>query len=59
MLLKDLYVADIKKTSIYFLLFVLSIGFVFADAEEFAEAKKLIDAKTPCSKLTEERSKKV
>ena len=35
------------------LVFVLSIGIVYADAEEFAEAKKIIDAKTPCSKLTE------
>ena len=42
-----------KKISLYFLIFVLSVGFVYADAEDFTEAKKLIDAKTPCSKLTE------
>lgn len=39
--------------NIYFLALVFSIGIVFADAEDFAEAKKLIDAKTPCSKLSE------
>lgn len=32
---------------------IFSISFVLADAEEFAEAKKLIDAKTPCSSLNE------
>ncbi len=42
-----------NKQIIYLLIFILSIGFVFADAGEFAEAKKLIDAKIPCSKLTE------
>ena len=42
-----------KKYFIYLLIMVLGISFVFADAEDFAEAKKLIDAKTPCSKLTE------
>lgn len=42
-----------KKMILSFLIFILSICIVYADAEEFAEAKKLIDAKTPCSKLTE------
>lgn len=42
-----------KNYILYFLIFILSIGFVYADAEEFAEAKRIIDAKTPCSKLTE------
>ena len=42
-----------KKTLIYILIFVLSIGIVYPAADEFAEAKKIIDAKTPCSKLTE------
>ena len=42
-----------KKYLVYFLIFVFSIGIVFADAGEFAEAKKIIDAKTPCSQLTE------
>mgnify|MGYP001581849415 CR=1 FL=1 len=46
-------VIKMKKTLIYFLMFVLSIGIVFADTEDFAEAKKIIDAKTPCNKLTE------
>ena len=42
-----------KNAIIYFLIFIFSVGIAYADAEEFAEAKKLIDAKTPCSKLTE------
>lgn len=42
-----------RKILVFSALFILSISFVFADADEFAEAKKLIDAKTPCSKLTE------
>lgn len=42
-----------KKYLIYFLIFIFSIGIVFADAEDFSEAKKIIDAKTPCSKLSE------
>ena len=42
-----------KKYFIYLLIMILGIYFVFADAEEFAEAKKLIDAKTPCSSLNE------
>ncbi|MBI2649969.1 hypothetical protein HYX04_01505 [Candidatus Woesearchaeota archaeon] len=42
-----------KKYFIYCLILVFSIGLVHADAEDFAEAKKIIDAKTPCSKLTE------
>ncbi|MBI2100985.1 hypothetical protein HYT53_00045 [Candidatus Woesearchaeota archaeon] len=32
---------------------IFSISFVYADAEDFAEAKKLIDAKTPCPSLNE------
>ncbi len=46
-------VVNLKKISLYFLIFILSAGFIYADAEDFTEAKKLIDAKTPCSKLTE------
>jgi|SRR3989338_2896617 len=47
-------VVNLKKVILlYFLIFVLSVSMVFADAEDFTEAKKLIDAKTPCSKLTE------
>ena len=42
-----------KKILVYVFMAVLVLGFVLADAMEFAEAKKLIDAKTPCSKLTE------
>lgn len=42
-----------KKLLVYVLIFVLSISFAYPDAEDFAAAKKLIDAKTPCSKLTE------
>lgn len=43
-----------KKTLFYFLVFVLSIGIVYSNGEhDFTEAKKLIDAKTPCSKLTD------
>ena len=42
-----------KKTLIYILIFVLSIGIVYSATDEFAEAKKIVDAKTPCSKLTE------
>ena len=42
-----------KKTLIYILIFVLSIGIVYSAADEFTEAKKIVDAKTPCSKLTE------
>lgn len=42
-----------KNQIIYFLIFILSLSGVYADAEDFAEAKKLADAKTPCSKLTE------
>jgi len=48
-------VADLKKIILAFLIFILIIGFVYADAEEFAEAKKLIDAKTPCSSLNEKQ----
>ena len=42
-----------KKTLLYLLILIFSIGIVYADMEDFTEAKKLIDAKTPCSKLTE------
>ena len=44
-----------KKTIIWFLVLIFSIGFVHADAEDFTEAKKLIDAKTPCSSLNEKQ----
>lgn len=43
----------IKNIVNFLMIFILSAGFAYADAEEFAEAKKIIDAKTPCSKLTE------
>ena len=46
-------VVNLKNAIIYFLILIFSIGIVYADMEDFAEAKKLIDAKTPCSKLTE------
>ena len=36
----------------WMIILVLLAGLAFA-AEDFSEAKKLIDAKTPCSKLTE------
>lgn len=42
-----------KKMLLFLIIFVFSISLVLADAEEFTEAKKLIDAKTPCPKLTE------
>ena len=42
-----------KKILIYFLILILGISLVFSAEDEFAEAKKLIDAKTPCTKLTE------
>lgn len=44
-----------KKNFISFwvLIVILFSSIVYADQEDFAEAKKLIDAKTPCSKLTE------
>ena len=44
-----------KKTLIYILIFVLSIGIVYSVADEFAEAKKIIDAKTPCAQLSEKQ----
>ena len=50
---KMLGVVNLKNTIIYLLILIFSISIVYADMEGFAEAKKLIDAKTPCSKLTE------
>lgn len=41
-----------RKLLLYFLILVFSIGFVYS-AEDLTEAKKLIDAKTPCSSLDE------
>ena len=46
-------VVNLKNAIIYFLILIFSIGIVYADMEDFTEAKKLIDAKTPCNKLTE------
>ncbi len=43
-----------KNAIIYFLVFILSISFAYS-AEDFTEAKKLIDAKTPCTSLTEDQ----
>lgn len=42
-----------KKIFVYFLVLILSLGIVYSDADDFTEAKKIIDAKTPCNKLTE------
>src|SRR3989338_2144405 len=48
-----------KKISLLVLMAVMASLFVFAqeehDANIFAEAKQLIDAKTPCGELTEEQ----
>lgn len=46
-------VVNLKKTLIYFLILIFSIGIVYANMEDFAETKKIIDSKIPCSKLTE------
>jgi hypothetical protein len=48
-----LEVVNLKKIFGYFLVLILSISFVYANAEDFTEAKKLIDAKTPCTSLNE------
>ncbi len=42
-----------KKQISYLMIFVLVIGIAAADNDDFAEAEKIIDAKTPCSKLSE------
>jgi len=42
-----------KNYFLYVLIALFSIGIVFADMEEFEEAKQIIDAKTPCSELSE------
>ncbi|MBI2655341.1 hypothetical protein HYX06_02860 [Candidatus Woesearchaeota archaeon] len=42
-----------KKKILYLAIFILVIGIAAADTEDFAEAKQIIDAKTPCSKLSE------
>ncbi|MBI2542270.1 hypothetical protein HYV80_06180 [Candidatus Woesearchaeota archaeon] len=44
---------NLKNNAIYLLIFILSMSFAFADAENFAEAKKLIDSKIPCAQLAE------
>ncbi|MBI2653705.1 hypothetical protein HYX02_02730 [Candidatus Woesearchaeota archaeon] len=49
---KTLEVINLRIAA-FIIIFVLSIGLAYADAEDFTEAKKLIDAKTPCSQLTE------
>lgn len=41
------------KQILYPIIFLLVIGIAAADAEDFAEAKKLIEAKTSCDKLSE------
>ena len=43
-----------KNIIIYFLVLILAIGVTYS-AEDFTEAKKLIDAKTPCTSLTEDQ----
>lgn len=49
-------VLNLKKILVYFLIFIFSVGIVFSDSNhDFSEAKKLIDAKTPCDKLTEKQ----
>ena len=50
---KMLGVVILKNIIIYFLIFIFSIGIVSAGTEDFSEAKKLINTKIPCSKLTE------
>ena len=42
-----------KRCFIIFLIVIFSAGIVFSASDEFAEAKKIIDAKTPCVQLTE------
>src|SRR3990167_6176032 len=42
-----------KRYIIYFLIFIFSIGIVLADADDFADAKNIINAKTPCANLSE------
>ena len=42
-----------NKYFIYFFILIVGIGIVYSDADEFAEAKQIINAKTSCSKLTE------
>ena len=46
-----------KSIVLYFLIALLSIGIVFSQSDEeiFKEAKQLIDAKTPCSELSEDQ----
>ena len=50
-------VVNLKDAIIYFLILIFSISFsisiVYADMGDLTEAKKIIDAKTSCSKLTE------
>lgn len=46
-------VVKLKKYFIYFLILIISIASAYSHAEDFAEAKQIIDAKTPCSKLAE------
>ena len=46
-------VVKLKQYFVYLLILIFSIGIVYADAAEFVEVKKIIDAKTPCNKLTE------
>ena len=42
-----------KKQIPYLVMFVLVIGIAAADIDDFADAKNIIDAKTPCSNLSE------
>ena len=50
---KMLGVVNLKYVIVYFLILIFSISIVYAGMEDFTEAKKLIDAKTQCSQLSE------
>lgn len=53
MLLKKSGVVNLKNIIVYFLILIFSIGIVYSISDEFAEAKRIIDSKTPCSQLNE------
>lgn len=43
----------LKKIILYFLVFAFAAGIAYSNADEFAEAKILVNAQTPCSSLNE------
>lgn len=49
------YLPNWNRILVFTVLLFIASSFVLADAEEFAEAKKLIDAKTQCSSLNEKQ----